>query len=117
MKKIGDLYEAYVHQEKEFQDLSYFYDNIPRTYGEAIEESSSLPRISINPEISTKLKTILIDYHTKLGLLTPKVKENIEKIDSGVVLAGQQATIFGGTGIIGNKISAISNISEISRQN
>ena len=114
MDTIGDLYDKYIINESEFSDAQYFYGKIPKTYGEAVEVASKLPRIKHDHERTQKLKNVLLEYHRKLGILTQKVERNINSIDEGVVLAGQQATIFGGSGIIGNKIASIVNISEIS---
>ncbi len=116
MERIGDLYEAYVNEQANFPDSDYFYNKISKTYGDAVEYAASMPEIKIEDEKISKLKQILTNYHESLGILTPKTKDNISKLQDGVVLAGQQATIFGGTGIIGNKISAIVNVSEISKK-
>ena len=115
MEKIGDLYEAYIKEQMNFPDLAYFYNAIPRTYSDALDHANSRPEIQINAVKMKKLKQILVEYHEKLGLLTSATRKNISKLDGGVVLAGQQATIFGGSGIIGNKISAIVNVSDASK--
>ena len=116
MERIGDLYEAYVNEQANFPDSVYFYNKIPKTFGDAVEYVTSMPEIKIGDKKISKLKQILTNYHENLGILTPKTKDNISKLQDGVVLAGQQATIFGGTGIVGNKISAIVNVSEISKE-
>lgn len=116
MERIGDLYDAYLTEQANFPDSAYFYNTIPKTYGDAVEYAASMPEIKIEDKNISKLKQILTDYHESLGILTQKTKDNISKLHEGVVLAGQQATIFGGTGIIGNKISAIVNVSEMSKE-
>ncbi len=113
MDTIGDLYDAYILNEKEFTDVQYFYGKVPRTYRAAVDDASKLSRIQHDPERIQKLKNILLEYHKKLGILTPKVEQNIHSIEKGVVIAGQQATIFGGSGIIANKIASVYNISQI----
>ena len=113
MDTIGDLYDSYIRNSNNFADASYFYGKIPRTYKAAVIEASKIPRIQIDPEKMKKLRIILLEYHEKLGLLTPKVEQNINSLEEGVVIAGQQATVFGGSGIIGNKIASIVNISQI----
>ncbi|MHA1304217.1 MAG: bacillithiol biosynthesis protein BshC [Candidatus Heimdallarchaeaceae archaeon] len=116
MKTIGDLYSSYIWENSENNSLNYFYNYIPRTHLASILKSKSLVNPSYNPDSLVKLKDILFSYHKNLGLLTPKVEKNIENLDKGVVLAGQQATIFGGAGLIANKIAATINLSEISVQ-
>lgn len=116
MDTIGDLYEAYVQNNTAFPDSTYFYGNIAKTYKDAVDLVSKLPKIEINSDRIKKLKVILRNYHKKLGLLTPKVDDNIDRINEGVVIAGQQATIFGGSGIIGNKIITSVKMSEIAKE-
>jgi len=56
------------------------------------------------------LKKSLIEYHEKLGILTDKTIENIEKIVNGSILSGHQPIIFGGPGLISNKIATLQYI-------
>lgn len=116
MQTIGDFYDAYIKNKNDFPDVAYFYNEVPQTYEEAIDLTHSMPEFKIDTNKLHELKEVLINYHKKLGLLTPKVEENILNLEKGIVIAGQQATIFGGSGIIGNKIAAITNINEISKE-
>lgn len=116
MGTIGDYYEAKMRGTREFPEGEYFYKHLPNTFTEVLEKAEQLPKIKVNLEQLNQLKEILKAYHQKLGLLTPKVQENIEKIQDGVILGGQQTTIFGGSGIIGNKIAAIATLSELSKE-
>ncbi len=116
MRTIGDLYEAYVSEEKNFSDVSYFYGSLPKTHLDAVETALSREKLSFDSNKMSKLKQILTKHHEKLGLLTPKVASNISQMDNGIVLTGQQATIFGGVGIIANKIATIVNLSDISKE-
>lgn len=116
MKTIQELYEAYIYENKDFEDREYFYGFIPKTYREAVEYAISNFDMKVNQKKIETLKKFLIDFHNDLGLLTPKVKENINSLDQGVVIAGQQTTIFGGSGIIANKIATTVHMSELSEE-
>jgi len=116
MRTIGDLYEAYMSEEKNFPDSSYFYGSLPKTHLNAVETALTREKLSFDSNKMSKLKQILTKHHEKLGLLTPKVASNISQMDNGIILAGQQATIFGGVGIIANKIAAVVNLSDISKE-
>jgi uncharacterized protein YllA (UPF0747 family) len=116
MGTLSDLYENYIKDGSNQQNIDYFYGKVPRTIGEVIQLAKDSPKIKVDSDKIEKLKKILLRYHSDLGLLTPKVESNIELIDQGIVLGGQQATIFGGSGIIGNKIATVATISDISKE-
>ncbi|TFG10559.1 bacillithiol biosynthesis BshC, partial [Candidatus Heimdallarchaeota archaeon] len=116
MGTIGDIYESFMREGKEFPDGEYFYRFLPRNFAEILEQAKRLPRLKYEKGQITKLKTILKRYHEKLGLLTPKVETHIDSIENGIILGGQQTTIFGGSGIIANKIASIVTLSELSRE-
>ncbi len=116
MQTIGDFYDAYIKNKEDFPDIDYFYNDVPQTYGDAVDLALSMPEFKIDLNKLQEAKEVLLNYHKKLGLLTPKVKDHILNLEKGVVIAGQQATIFGGSGIIGNKIAALANINEISKE-
>ena len=116
MDTIGDLYDALIRKDVNFPDCNYFYGDIAKTYGDAVDLASQLPRLKIDEDRLERLKKILRDFHKRLGILTPKVEEHLEIMQKGVVIAGQQATIFGGSGIIGNKIATTVKISDISKE-
>ncbi|MHA1865655.1 MAG: bacillithiol biosynthesis protein BshC [Candidatus Heimdallarchaeaceae archaeon] len=116
MNTAGDLYSSYIWEDKKNPDLEYFYNYVPKNFHEALEKASKLPEVYIEEKTIDSLKRILLAYHEKLGLLTETVKFNIDNINNGVVLAGQQATIFGGVSLIGNKIAATIALSELSNE-
>ncbi len=115
MGTIGDLYEDYIREGKEFSEGKYFYGFLSKTFSEVITQVKLLPKIEVDQNQITTLKSILREYHKKLGLLTPKVEENINSMHNGIVLGGQQTTIFGGAGIIANKIAAVVTLSDQSK--
>ena len=116
MGTIGDAYESFMRDGQNFPYQEYFYGNLPRTFTEVLECANKLPRLKYNDNQIAKLKFILKEYHKKLGLLTNKVESNIDSIQNGIILGGQQTTIFGGSGIIGNKIASIVALSEQSKE-
>jgi uncharacterized protein YllA (UPF0747 family) len=116
MATIGDLYDALVHEDKEFPDSHYFYGSIAKTYGDVVDLATESPRPPVDGTRIEKLIKILRNFHEKLGILTPKTEKHLEMIKDGVVIAGQQATIFGGSSIIGNKIATTVKISDISKE-
>ncbi len=115
MGTIGDMYEKFVNDGSNKSDIKYFYGNVPRTISDSIQVAKELPKITIDSNKIEELKRVLKNYHQDLGLLTSKVEANIDLIHKGVVLGGQQATIFGGSGIIGNKIATVAAISDVSK--
>jgi len=114
MDKIGDIYEAFLVSDYPFPEKEYFYNHVFKNYYEAAEYAISNFTLDIDPATIRRVKNILREYHKRLGLLTPKVEENIENIENGVVLAGHQSIIFGGAGLIANKITTVVNIANIS---
>jgi uncharacterized protein YllA (UPF0747 family) len=116
MDTIGDLYDAFIRKDASFADSKYFYGDIAKTYDDAVNLASQLPQINIDEDRIEKLKDILRGFHKRLGIYTPKVEEHLEILQEGVVIAGQQSTIFGGSGIIGNKIVTAVKISDISKE-
>lgn len=90
-----------------------FWGHIPRSYGEAVEkaiadfvpnklEQSDEGRIKLQ-----KLKNVITQYHKDMGIYSPKVGRHIELISQGSILMGQQPIIFGGPGLIGNKVGLL----------
>ena len=59
-----------------------------------------------------ELQKILISYHEKMGILTPKTRENIEYLANGSIMSGQQPVMMGGPSFIGNKLSLLHFLSE-----
>jgi len=116
MGTIGDSYEDFMRDGKEFPDGKYFYHFLPKTFSEVLIQAQKLPRLKYDTEQMEKLKLILKGYHKKLGLLTPKVEAHIDSIEKGIVLGGQQTTILGGSGIIANKIASIVTLSDLSKE-
>ncbi len=85
-----------------------FWGYIPRSFGEAVDTAikNYQPNRTDKNKLD-KLKSILIKYHKDLGIYSPKVHENIQLIENGSVLMGQQPIIFGGPGLIANKVGSL----------
>ncbi len=65
------------------------------------------------PDAIEDLKKSMKSYLRKMGILTSSVDENIDRMDRGVVEAGQQPYCLGGSSLILNKIAYICTLSTI----
>lgn len=91
-----------------------YWGFIPRSYGEAVEKAiEKFEKNKTQEKILLQLKEILITYHKDLGIYSPKVGEHIALLDNGSILTGQQPVIFGGPGLIANKIATVISMMEM----
>ncbi len=65
------------------------------------------------PEKMNSLKKALIESNKKLGSLTPKVRENIERLDIGAVESAHQAVVMGGPVYILNKATTAAQVASL----
>lgn len=65
------------------------------------------------PEKMNALKKALIESNKKLGSLTPKVRENIERLDIGAVESAHQAVVMGGPVYILNKATTAAQVASL----
>lgn len=65
------------------------------------------------PEKMNSLKKALIESNKKLGSLTPKVRENIERLDIGAVESAHQAVVMGGAVYILNKATTAAQVASL----
>ncbi|MCY3410413.1 MAG: bacillithiol biosynthesis BshC [Candidatus Heimdallarchaeota archaeon] len=104
----NDLYEKISKESG-----ASFWGKIPRSYIEAanLTKSTFTPNSLLQSELGTQKFNLLIDiltrYHKKLGIYSPKVGENLQLLRNGSVLTGQQPIIFGGPGLIANKLGLV----------
>ncbi len=109
------LYEkASYYQDKTID----FWGDVPRSFQDVVTLAKNTYRRRDNDEKDKviKLKKILNDFHKKMGIWTPKVAKNIELLDKGSVLMGQQPVIFGGPGYIGNKLGTLSLFDDLLKE-
>lgn len=90
-----------------------YWGSIPSRIGELPEMIDSHV---INSEGLETLKEVLIDYHKRLGIYSPKMEENLSLLSNGSILAGQQPVILGGPGFIGNKLGILAATSKILKE-
>ena len=65
------------------------------------------------PDTIEDLKKAMKSHLRSMGILTSKTEENIDRMDRGVVEAGQQPYCLGGSSLILNKIAYVSTISSL----
>ncbi|MBD3192014.1 MAG: bacillithiol biosynthesis BshC [Candidatus Heimdallarchaeota archaeon] len=112
------LYSSAAFWLKAIKEAENFYGKIPHTLEDAVElgyRNLSEANAFVQP-FSKKLEQALITWHKDRGLLTEKVRQNISRMKEGIVIAGQQTTIFGGVGLIANKICCTKALSTISEE-
>lgn len=110
------LYTSATFWLKAIKEAEKFYGKIPHTLEDAVElgyQSLSKAKEFAQP-FSKELEKALLDWHEERGLLTEKVRRNIMRMKEGVVIAGQQTTVFGGVGLIANKICCAKALAIIS---
>lgn len=65
------------------------------------------------PEKMNSLKKALVESNKRLGSLTPKVRENIERLDIGAVESAHQAVVMGGAVYILNKATTAAQVASL----
>jgi len=95
-----------------------FWGEVPQSFQDAVNlakkrYSSGDLRSETNPERLRRLKEVLTEYHKENGILTPAVRNNINKLDTGSILVGQQPVLMGGPGFIGNKIACLIHLTTL----
>ena len=113
MKKLANSNELYDEVAKDPLNSIDFWGDVPETYGEAV--SQAIRKFKPNKLMNSvegqakiqRLKDFLIKYHKDMKIYTKKVEENIQLIEFGSVLMGQQPILFGGPGFIANKLGCL----------
>jgi len=116
MPPPSKLYSDYVFDG--IEAALQFWGPIPRNIKEAIRLSTPLRGIYSERQplfTENRLKTLgqaIRDTHHRYKMLTPKVKENLVKLEEqgAVIEAGHQPALLGGPGFVINKIAAIAKI-------
>jgi len=105
------LYSGYLKGDNTL--APQLWGNIPTTMGEAaksltkIRESYGEP-----PETLYLLQKAMKKNLQTMGILTKKTAENIDKMQHGVIEAGQQPNCLGGPSLILNKIAYAKNLAQ-----
>jgi uncharacterized protein YllA (UPF0747 family) len=100
-----------------------FWGKVPKSYFEAVKQTISefspnkYGENDIGKETLETLKQFLKSWHREMGISSMKVEENIERIDIGTILMGQQPVVFGGPGFIGNKFGCLAFLDKLFAKN
>ncbi|UCH57291.1 MAG: bacillithiol biosynthesis BshC [Candidatus Bathyarchaeota archaeon] len=111
------LYTSHVEAGSEGSVAEELWGRIPATLGEAYMLLAGV-RKSYGPgsENLEELKKIVKDNLRRLGILTSRVSENIDRLDRGAIEAGQQPNALGGPSLVLNKIAFIKSLSNLGRE-
>ncbi|MHA1911634.1 MAG: bacillithiol biosynthesis protein BshC [Candidatus Kariarchaeaceae archaeon] len=92
---------------------SQFWVHLPRTLQQAVDSlPPSFPN-RLSSEAVEELQLFLHQFHKRLGILTPKVEQNLDFLSNGSIVTGQQPVILGGPCLIANKIACLSSLTDI----
>jgi len=103
-----------LYNSDQYEITEFFWGGVPKTIGEALTASEAKELPSIDERIIEELRKTLIRYHSKMGILTEKVEENLSRLEDGVILTGQQPATAGGKGLVGNKIATTCKLVQLS---
>ncbi|MFV2013856.1 MAG: bacillithiol biosynthesis BshC, partial [Candidatus Heimdallarchaeota archaeon] len=111
------LYDKIIRSQDQVDN---FWGEIPRSYGDVIELVKKRKTGKVRSEVQLEkleiLKKFLIQFHKDMGIVSQKVLENIQKLDNGSILMGQQPIVFGGPGFIGNKFGCLAFLDRIAKK-
>ncbi len=100
--------------------INNFWGEVPQTFEQAIELTKNRKSTNQRSETGkTKLKLLkqfLKKFHQEMGISSDKVIKNIDNLDNGSILMGQQPIIFGGPGFIGNKFGCLTFLDDLARK-
>jgi len=108
------LYSNFVETGEGRELVEYLWNRVPSNLGEAAEYAAKL-RSSLGDadERLEELKKALKAQLHRWGVLTSRVEESIDRMEQGVVEAGQQPMCLGGPSYILNKVACIWKLCEI----
>lgn len=114
------IYHDYIWKSKSNDLAERLYGNPPVTMGEAAKRGLAIfaeyeQSDSVREENLQKLKSVLRGANSRLGCLTPRVEDNIDKLSNGAVEAAHQSVAMGGPGYILNKAASAKIISSFSK--
>jgi len=112
---VYKIYEEFIWNGQEADLAQKIYNSPPVTFDSIVDRVPSLldsykATLWHIPEKISILKRVLIDNNKRLGVLTPKVRENIENLEHGAVEAAHQTVVMGGPAYILNKASTAAQV-------
>lgn len=112
-----ELYTGYIERGTNKSLSEELWGRIPATMSEAYRLlRNNKDSYRSVPEEIEDLKKLMKSHLKKLGVLTSKVSENVDKLDQGVIETGQQPYALGGSSLILNKIAYIKSLSGLGHE-
>jgi hypothetical protein len=109
---VHRLYTDYVESGARGETATELWGNIPATMGEAYKLLEGIKKAyGPVPDELEDLKKAMKANMRRLGVLTSKASENIDRLDRGAIETGQQPYALGGSSLILNKIAYINSLS------
>jgi uncharacterized protein YllA (UPF0747 family) len=114
LKPMHFVYNGYVQNPSRYRVATQLWGYIPSTMHDAYQQLTRVRNeYGVISEDLEPLKHAMKSNLRTLGILTRSVKDNIERMDFGVVESGQQPMVIGGPSLILNKIAYISTLSNL----
>ncbi len=108
------LYSNFIETGEHREIVERLWNRVPLNLAEACKIAAEIQRgFGETPDVIEDLKKVMKRQLRKWGILTSRVEENIDRIERGVIEAGQQPLCLGGTGLIPNKVACIRKICDI----
>lgn len=108
------LYSRFVETGENRKLVEYLWDHVPLNLGDATEYAVKLRNdLGDASDRLEELKKAMKLQHRRWGILTSRVEEAIDRLEHGVIEAGQQPMCLGGPSYILNKVACIWRLSEI----
>jgi hypothetical protein len=106
------LYTDYLESGARRETATELWGSIPYTMGETYKLLGGIREAyGSAPDELEDLKRAMKADMRRLGVLTSKATENIDRLDRGAIETGQQPYALGGSSLIFNKIAYISSLS------
>jgi hypothetical protein len=111
------LYTDYVETGARGETATELWGSIPSTMGEANKLLGGIREAyGPIPDELEDLKKAMKANMRRLGVLTSKASESIDRLDRGAIETGQQPYALGGSSLILNKIAYITSLSGLGRE-
>ncbi|MCH8905904.1 MAG: bacillithiol biosynthesis BshC, partial [Candidatus Heimdallarchaeota archaeon] len=111
MSELQNLNVLFESLSQKSRPADSFWGPIPKTYNQAIlSVKNDMSEVTADPSEDqklTELQKFLRVFHKSMGIYSKKLEENIKLLSKGSIITGQQPIVFGGPGLIGNKIACV----------
>ena len=118
---VYKIYEDFIWKGNHVDLAENFYATPPLTLDSLVDRIPSLMSSYKDmlwhiPEKIETVKKVLLETNKNLGVLTPKVKENIDSLEQGAVESAHQSVAMGGPVYVLNKAATAFKISSLVRE-